>query len=47
VVKWKEWPLRKGGSKTGRAAQKMARADLGLAVAESGKRLWEAEEMLI
>ena len=32
------------GSEAGPAARKKAGADLGLAVAESGKRVWEAEK---
>jgi len=37
VVKWEVRPLGKRGSETGRAAQKMVRADLGPGVAEFGK----------
>ena len=44
MVKWKERPRGKRGSETGRAAEKLAPADLRLAVAESGKQVWEAEE---
>ena len=35
MVEWKENPLGKRGSETGRAAEKMPRADLRLAVSQN------------